>query len=290
MKTRLIRLIAILLTISYSALGQLSPMKSQYFVNSYQVNPSMAARDGRASLYSNVSSQWNSMPGSPQMLSISGSLPLTNRASAGLNIIGDKSGLLKRSQAMGSFAYRLPVGESKDIRLGVSLALTQDRLDNGTATPNGMNDPSLVNYNDTREENWDGNFGIAYTSGKLEAQFAYLNLNQKRSETFSTVDYSTFYSSVAYQFELDADFRVKPLIAYRGVNNYKNQWDAAIEWSLFSKGFNLYTMYHSNKSITGGFGFEYERKLLISGYFNSEPKQLTGLTGGIFDLVVGYKF
>lgn len=285
-----IRLTGILLSISFSCLGQLSPMKSQYFVNSYLVNPSMAARDGRVSLFSNVSRQWTSIPGSPQMLSISGSMPITDRASAGLNIIGDKSGLMKRSQGMGSFAYRLPVGKSQDIRLGLSLALTQDRLDNSMATPNGLKDPSLANYNDTREVNWDGNFGIAYTSGKLEAQFAYLNLNQKRSEKFSTVDYSTFYSSVAYQFEVDNDFRIKPLIAFRGVNNYKNQWDAAIEWGAFSKGFNFYTMYHSNKSFTGGFGFEYERKLIISGYYNSEPKQLSGFTGGIFDLVVGYKF
>jgi type IX secretion system PorP/SprF family membrane protein len=270
--------------------AQLSPMKSQYFANPYLVNPSMAARDGRMSLYSNVSSQLTLMPGSPQMLSVSGSLPLNNKASVGLNIIGDKSGLLKRNQVLGSFAYRIPVSENQDIRFGVSLAVTQDRLDNSTATSNGMNDPTLANYNDMREANWDGNFGVAYTSGKLEAQFSYLNLNQKRSERFSTVDYSTFYSSLAYQFDLDTDFRIKPLIAFRGVNNYRNQWDAAIEWGVFSKGFNLYTMYHSNKSFTGGFAFEHKSKLLISGYFNSEPKQLSGLTGGIFDLVLGYKF
>ena len=285
-----IRLIMLMISASCGAMAQLSPMKSQYFVNSYLVNPAMAARDGRATIFSNVSSQWTSMPGSPQMLSISGSIPLTDRASAGLNVIGDKSGLLKRSQAMGSFAYRLPVGENHDIRLGVSLAVTQDRLDNSTATPNGMNDPSLVNYNNTRHVNWDGNFGIAYTSGKLEAQFTYLNLNQKRSQTFSTIDYSTFYSSLAYQFDVDDDLRIKPLVAYRGVNNYKNQWDAAVEWSMFSKGFNLYTMYHSNNSFTGGFGFEYQRKLVVSGYYNSEPKKISGLTGGMFDLVIGYKF
>lgn len=285
-----IRLAGILIIISHSVLAQLSPMKSQYFANPYLVNPSMAARDGRANLFSNVSSQLTLMPGSPQILSISGSMPLSNKASAGFNVISDKSGLLKRTQALSSFAYRIPMGEKKDIRLGVSLAWTQDRLDNVSATSNGMNDPSLVNYNDTREVNWDGNFGIAYTSEDLEVQFTYLNLNQKRSERFSTVDYSTFYSSVAYQFELDTDFRIKPLIAYRGVNNYRNQWDVAIEWALFSPEFKLYTMYHNNKSFTGGFGIEHKRKLFLSGYFNTETKQLSGLTGGIFDMVVGYKF
>jgi type IX secretion system PorP/SprF family membrane protein len=274
----------------FSTVAQLTPMKSQYFQNQYLLNPSMAAKDSATRVYTNFSSQWTELTGAPVMMSLSASTPLNSKTALGFNLISDRAGLLKRTQAMGSFAYKLILDETKSIRFGVSLAWTQDRLDNSTATANGMNDPSLLRYNDLREDDWDGNFGISYITEKFEAQFSYLNLNQKRSKEFSTVDYSTFYSSLAYKFALKDGLTVKPLIAYRGVHNYKNQWDIAAEWGAFSPDFKLYSMYHSNNSVSGGFGYEYEKKLTLSAIYNSEPAAIRGITGGIFDIVLGYRF
>lgn len=262
----------------YGAMAQLSPMKSQYFQNQYLGNPAMAARDGSTSLYSSYSRQWDQIEGSPVMMSLSGSAPLSSKAALGFNLISDKAGLLKRTQGMGSFAYKIPLKEDRSLRFGFSIAWTLDKLDYSSATSNGLNDPSLMRYNDARASDWDGNVGIAYIGKKLEAQFSYLSLNQKRSQKFTTVDYSTFNSSVSYKFELTDDFRIKPMVAYRGVHNYKNQWDAAVEWGVFNPDFNLYTMYHSNKSISGGFGYVYENKLILSAIFTSEPGALRGFT------------
>jgi type IX secretion system PorP/SprF family membrane protein len=287
-KTSLL-IIAVISTV-YSAMAQLTPMKTQYFQNQYLTNPAMAAKDNQTSIFTNYSSQWGEIEGGPKMLSLSASTPLTDRAAVGVNIISDKAGLLKRTQTLSSFAYKLPLNDDHDIRVGISLSWTEDKIDNSTATSNGTGDPALMGYNNNRENHWDGNFGIAYVSEKFEAQFTYLNLNQKRSQVFSTVDYSTFYSALAYKFNLDNNFTIKPLIAYRGVNGYTNQWDIAAEWGAFSKDFNLYTMYHSNKSFSGGFGYEYDHKLIFSGFYSSEPSAIRGFTGGIFDVAIGYKF
>lgn len=272
-----------------TAMAQLSPMKSQFFQNPYLINPAMAAKDGGSSVFINYSTMWNEISGGPVMMGFSGSMPVTSKAAIGINHISDKAGLLKRTQSMGSFAYKLLFNE-QSIRFGVSLCWAQNKLDNSLATPNGSNDPALTNYNDMQKKQWDGNFGVAYIGKRLEAQFSYLNLNYKRSSTFSTVDYSTYYTSVAYKFNLDDQLTFKPLFAYRGVNGLANQWDVAAEWGAFSEDFNLYTMYHSNKSFSGGFGYAYDHVLNISAFYNSEPASVRGITGGIFDVVVGYKF
>ncbi|MEO5912421.1 MAG: type IX secretion system membrane protein PorP/SprF, partial [Pelobium sp.] len=164
-----------------------------------------------------------------------------------------------------------------------------DRLDQGEATQNGSVDPALYRYNEKRSY-LDGNFGVSYIGKKLEAQFSYLNLNHRRQKQLSTVDYSTFYSSVGYKFMLDESslMSVKPLFAYRGIKGYRDQWDLAAEWSLDQ--LKLYTMYHSNKSFSGGMGFLYQRKVLLSMMYSTEPKGLQGLTGGNFDLILGYQF
>jgi type IX secretion system PorP/SprF family membrane protein len=269
------------------AKAQLTPMKSQFFQNPYLVNPAMAGVTGKPLIFSNYSNQWNKIEGSPVMMSLSASSPVNNKASVGLNIINDKSGLISKTQAMGSFSYKIPFSEDQSLRFGVSLSWAQDRIDNGLASNTGALDPGLARYND-RDNYLDGNFGVAYIHNKFEAQFSYLNLNQKRTSQFSTVDYAVFYSAVSYHFLIDESFSVKPLLAFRGVKNFNNQYDIAAEFKADDLSF--YTMYHSNKSFTGGIGYDYKKQLNISALYNSEPNTVRGFTGGIFDLVVGYRF
>jgi type IX secretion system PorP/SprF family membrane protein len=288
MKRQIIIYIA-LLGISYNALGQISPMKSQYYINPYLANAAMAGYTGKTSVYANYSNQWNKIAGSPVMVSFSASTLITSKAAIGFNYISEKAGLIRKSQAMGSYAYKVELSEDRSVRFGVSLSWANNRLDQGDATTNGSIDPALGRFNN--QENYlDGNFGVAYVSNKFEAQFSYLNLNQNRGDQLSTVDYSTFYSALSYKIDLDESglFTVKPLLAYRGIKGFNNLIDVAAEWSMYD--LKLYTMYHSNKSFSGGVGFNYDKKFIISGMYSSEPSGLQGITGGKFDLTLGYKF
>ncbi len=269
------------------AQAQLTPLKGQYYQNPYQINPAMAGHSGQAEVFTNYSNQWNKLAGSPVMTALSASMPLKGNASLGINLHNDKAGLLLKTQVMGSFAYKVPFSDDHSIRFGVSLSWSQDRLDYAMASASGINDTELARYND-RENYLDGNLGVTYSFKKLEAQFSYLSLNERRYSQISTVDYSTFYSALSYAIKLDDMFSVKPLVAYRGVKNYDNQLDVAAEWRADMLRF--YTMYHSNRSFTGGLGYLHNKQLNVSVLYNSEPNTIRGFSGGIFDVVVGYRF
>jgi type IX secretion system PorP/SprF family membrane protein len=284
-----IALIIIIINFALTGRAQLTPLKSQYFKNPYLVNPAMAGKEEKARVYLNYSSQWNKIEGSPVLMSLSASTRVSEKAAIGVNIISDKAGLLQRTQAMGSFAYQVPLSDEQSLRFGVSLAWSREQLDMGIATNTGAADVALAKYNNEAKSNIDGNFGAAYINKAFEAQVSYLNLNQKRSKEFSTVDYSIFYSAVSYEFMRESSFTIKPLIAYRGVKGYKNQWDAAAEWN-YNKMVSVYTMYHSNQSFSAGAGYDYQNKLSLSVIYNSEPSQVRGFTGGIMDLMVGFNF
>ena len=271
---------------TFPSKGQLAPMKSQFFQNPYLVNPAMAGHENKTSIYANYSNQWNKIDGSPVLMSLSAATPLNNNASLGLNIINDRSGLLTKTQAMGSFSYRIPFSEDHNLRLGVSLTWAQDRIGLASASGSAAADPTVNNAN-RRKSYLDGNFGLTYQLSGLEAQFSYLNLNQSRFNEVSTVDYATFYSSLRYLIPMDG-WTVKPLFVLRGIKGYDNQWDAAAEWKVTELSF--YTMYHSNQSFTGGLGYDYKSSLFVSAYYNTEPANTRGFSGGIFDLVVGYRF
>jgi len=280
-------LIVLLTAIGSRSMAQLNPLKSQYFQNEYLVNPAMAGNHGKPEVFLNYSNQWNKIDGAPVLGSISASMPINDKASFGANVISDKSGLIRKTQAMGSFSYKVPFSEDHAVRFGVSLSWSQDRLDYGLASASGVNDTELARYND-RENYLDGNLGVTYQYKALEAQFSYLSLNEKRYSEISTVDYATFYSSLSYKVKFDESFGVKPMLAYRGVKNYDNQWDVAAEWNADMLRF--YTMYHSNKSFTGGMGYLDRSGLMVSALYNSEPNTVRGFSGGIFDVVIGYRF
>jgi type IX secretion system PorP/SprF family membrane protein len=223
------------------------------------------------------------------MMSLSASTILSEKTAVGLNVISDKAGLQQRMQVMGSFAYRLPIDDDHNVRFGMSLAWGRESLDLGLATKGSTADVALSNYNDSRRNVLDGNVGVAYQFMGIEAQFSYLNLNQKRARDLSTVDYSTFYTSLSYRYTNEETFSFKPLIAYRGIRGYKNQWDAGAQWE-FMDAVNAYTMFHSNQSFSLGGGYRYQDKLNFSVIYNTEPNQVRGFTGGIIDLALGYSF
>lgn len=285
--TKYILTFGLAVALSSQTKAQLNPMKSQYFQNPYLVNAAMAGYQNKAEVFLNYSNQWNKIDGAPVLLSFSAMQPVNDKAAVGLNVINDKSGLMRKTQVAGSFAYKVPFSAEHHIRFGVSLSWSQDRLDYAMATSSGVNDAQLAQFND-RENYLDGNFGVAYQLKHFEAQFSYLSLNQKRYGRIASVNYATFYSAVSYMIDFDQSFGVKPLFAYRGIKNYDNQWDMAAEWKADMLRF--YTMYHSNKSFTGGIGYLHQSNLNISLMYNSEPGDLRGFSGGIFDVVVGYKF
>ncbi len=272
-----------------SLIAQNAPLKSLYFQNPYLQNPAMAGNEGRSAIYCNYNNQWNRIEGSPQMMSVSVSFPLAERAAAGFNIITEKAGLLERTQTMGSYAYNVSISEKQSLRFGLSLSWTADHADDGNALPDENADPFIAVYNDNRHSYLDGNFGLAWKGEKMELQFSYLNLSHKRFKEYSTVDYATFYSSLSYLFTPDRNITVKPLLVYRGVKDYNNQFDFAAEWNL-KELLIVYSIFHSNKSFTGGLGYDYQHKLNISAWYNTGAPKIRSLTGGTIDLVMGFIF
>src|SRR5690606_5316208 len=142
--TKYILTFGLAVALSSQTKAQLNPMKSQYFQNPYLVNAAMAGYQNKAEVFLNYSNQWNKIDGAPVLLSYSAMQPVNDKAAVGLNVINDKSGLMRKTQVAGSFAYKVPFSAEHHIRFGVSLSWSQDRLDYAMATSSGVNDAQLA--------------------------------------------------------------------------------------------------------------------------------------------------
>lgn len=271
--------------------AQLHPLGGVYFQNRYLINPALAGVE--AGWFSNLGlrQQWSSMPGSPKTQSLSFEYGSGKKSGAGLNLYNDEAGLQKRTRVMGTYAYHLPIdNEGKSLNFGVSLGYSDDRIMQERISSNvNQSDGSLKSYQD-RETYFDGDFGAAYQSNKLNAEFAIPNLKSffgKDNKEGEVVDMSRFFSAVSYKFFLPNFLdgaNLEPKVCYRQIKNYKDMVDFGANLALAENKVNVMAMYHSSRSTTIGMGVKYQKYLVISGIFTSGTAQIRDYTNGNFEV------
>ena len=271
-------------------LGQINPLKSQYFVNSFLINPSQAGAGERGLVSAGVSSQWNRMPGSPEIKSLTIEAPIANRQGTGLTIMNDKAGLLARTVVMGSYSYKVPFSETGSVRFGLAAGYVGENLDLSDAvSPDASSDAALVNYNYERQNLFKAGFGATLTIQNVELQSSWFSINNKKDAQINAIDRPGVTSTLKYTFGDPSAASFSPLIGYRQIAGFSDYIDAGLNFS-YKSVLDLSVLYHTNKSITGGFSFDYKQAVRLSCFYNSETPQLRNLSGGTFEMSLGIPF
>lgn len=268
------------------AVAQLNPIGSMYFQNQYLGNPALAGSVG-LNLNLGYLKQWNNLPGSPEIQSLTADYALNDKVGLGLNIYNDKAGLFKRTRTVASYAYHLPLNEvDQKLSFGLSIGFMKERISNEDidGEPGDFN----VNNYTERETYIDGDFGIAFISNKLNVQASVPNMKSffKKDLITSPVDNSTFFSSISYKVKLSDGteaFELEPKICYRGMQGFDNILDAGANLSYAGSRVSVFGMYHSSESATFGLGLTYQ-SLGISGMYTTSTSALGGYTNGNFEI------
>jgi len=280
------------LLLAFAALGtssvkaQLNPLSAQYFTNQYLINPAFAGAGQGLKLNGAYRKLWSNVPGSPLTQNLTADYGF-NKVGLGLTVNNESAGLQRQTRVVGSYAYHLPLNDDgQQLHFGVSLGFMSQRLENADIYGN-PNDPTVGQYND-RKTYLDGDFGVAYTSGKLNVQAAIPNLKSVlKKDVIKLADVATFYTAASYKIDISEGAEgidLEPKVAYRGVKGFDNIWDAGAQMSIANQQVMLLGMYHSTKNATFGLGMDYKKKYLISGTYTTQTSALSSYTNGSFEL------
>lgn len=291
-------IVIILLSGNY-AYAQLTNIQSIYFQNQYLANPALAGMEHQLNLNMDYHQQWIGLPGSPTLTTFTADYNSGNKVGLGLNVYSDNAGLINRTRIMGTYAYHIPLNDKgAKLSLGLSIGFS-DAYINESNVVGDVGDLAVSQFN-SHGVYADGDIGIAYTSPKFNAQLALPNLKsvffQSQADAVD-VEASTFYAAMSYKIQLNyaanySIFNIEPKVAYRGVKGYSNVIDV---------GFNLYrttfednyqldmqAMYHSDNSLSWGFGIDYHTLGLLFTYtYNTGP--LSSYANNTFELGVSLK-
>ncbi|SMD07586.1 PorP/SprF family type IX secretion system membrane protein [Pedobacter nyackensis] len=279
-------LISAFVVMGTSAKAQLNPLSAQYYTNQYLINPAFAGAGEGIKLNGAYRKLWSNVPGSPLTQSLTADYGF-GKVGVGLTVNNESAGLQRQTRVVGSYAYHLQLNEGNQrLHFGVSLGFMNQRLENADIYGN-PNDPTVGQYND-RKTYLDGDFGVAYTSDKLNVQAAIPNLKSVlKKDVIKLADVATFYTAVSYKIGISEGMEgmdVEPKVAYRGVKGFDNIWDAGAQFSIANKQVLLLAMYHSTENATFGLGMDYKKKYLISGTYTTQTSALSSYTNGSFEL------
>ncbi len=275
-------------TISNTVSAQLAPLGAMYFQNQYLNNPAFAGKEEGLEAGLSYRQQWSSLPGSPKVQALTASYALTPKAGLGLNIYNDQAGLFQWMRVMGSYAYHLPINYSDHkLSLGVSFGFMNETVDYGRMDGD-IDDISVENFNQ-RKQYLDGDFGVAYTTGKFNLQAALPNLRNNlgfSNEGRQVVDEAKFYIAASYKLFLSqgSGIGLEPKVAFRSVRNFTNIMDFGGNFTFAENKIGLMMMYHTSESASFGFSTRLSQTFQLMGFYTTNTSALSGHANGSFEL------
>jgi len=185
------------------ARAQQVPMYSQYVMNGFLINPSIAGRDGYTTVNVTVREQWVGLGNSPATYAASFQTRLlknsyisrstsvrrkmirpTKGGNVGLGgyVFNDRNGIISRTGILGAYAYHIQLGQTGGLpnflSFGLAATLYQYAIDlNGNLLLHDVDEDFLNNY-DRVVLIPDFNFGTTYTSERYYVGFAMSSLSR----------------------------------------------------------------------------------------------------------------
>ena len=192
--------VLVLSFISGIGLAQQVPMYSQYIMNGFLMNPSIAGRDGYTTLNLTVREQWVGLQDAPSTYAasfqtrvlrnsfISKSTAVKkklikptkgSRVGLGGYLFSDYNGIMRRTGGQFVYAYHIPMGMThgvpNSLSFGLAFTAYQYAVNTEGAILHNPDDPLLNSY-DRSVFIPDFNFGVSYTTTNYYFGFSMTNL------------------------------------------------------------------------------------------------------------------
>ena len=200
---RIIIVIVVCGLIAGDVYAQQVPMYSQYIMNGFLINPSLAGRDGYTSVNVTARQQWVGLSGAPATYAASFQTRIlknsyitkstsvrkkivrpTKGGNVGLGgyIFSDRNGIMKRTGILAAYAYHIELGKSNGtpnfLSLGLAATVYQYAIDlGGNLLLHDVDDEFLNNY-DRVVYIPDFNFGASYATTKFFVGFAMSSISR----------------------------------------------------------------------------------------------------------------
>ncbi len=281
----------LLLLLNITAKAQLNLFGSSYFQNQYLNNASYAGLTNGLQVSGGLSNLWTIIPGSPKKQFFTANYGAANsRYGLGLILKNEKAGLIRKTNVEVSWSYHVPLGrEDEQLNFGMSLGIQDQRIDLSELDAD-QNDVQITRFND-EENQFDADFGISYTSNKLNLQASLPKLrslfNQSVDNGINKID---FLAALSYKLESRASsglfngMSAEPKLVLRSIRGHNDIIDAGAQIGFSGDILSFLYMYHSTKSNSFGFKMKYDERYQLLGIYSTNTSETKNYVNSNFEV------
>jgi type IX secretion system PorP/SprF family membrane protein len=316
---RNISAVTVLILFAATAGAQQVPMYSQYIMNGFLINPSLAGRDGYTTVNLTVREQWVGMKGAPSTYAASFQTSLlknsfisrkekvrkklfkpsrNGKVGLGGYLFNDNNGIMRRTGFQADYAYHIAMGKSKsgisdDLSFGLAVTAYQYSINEKSLQYSYNDDPYLNNY-DKSVFITDFNFGTSYTTSNYYVGFAMTNMLRgslvfANSSDNKTGELGNYFLTAGYNIPVDKDWTIKPSFFLKSSDMFKSMQVDLSTRVYFREDYWAGLSYRTKDAVIAMLGFRYQK--FYFGY--SVDIALTDIrqqTYGTHELTLAVKF
>jgi len=270
-----ILLIIIVLLTGITLVAQQAPISENYFMDKYSLAPSYAGSYNPKFLVIGYRSDWSGIDGGPKTFRISYSdlFPFMKNAGFGGKLIYDKAGIFNQLYILGSYSYNLKVSEEHHIMFGLSAGIYKNKLDllDFYNDPKYTIDPSLISQDINSKLKFMTDVSAVWTWQKIEAGIMLSNISfgdaSYKEVKLKYNPLSNYQVHAIYQYNINDDWQIIPLVLYRGGKYIKGQIEIASQF-VWQKKLSGSLVYRDPDIIGFGLGANIGKGLKIGYNFN----------------------
>jgi type IX secretion system PorP/SprF family membrane protein len=301
--------LVIILGCSGQLVAQQLPLYSQYVLNGFMVNPSMAGYDGYTSFNTTARQQWLGFYQAPRTYSASWQTRLLKRSYRVINrdvksrnrlkqstqgrvglgayLINDVNANVARTGASFSYAYHIFMN-NRQLSFGLAAKAFQYRINSGNLTFGEEGDPVLDGNFKTVAYSPDFDFGMFFQDPNYFVGVSISNLMQSAvriggNEIAGFQTYRHYWVMGGYRFNVSQNIDIEPATLLKTTENWNPQGDFTVKVyydELFWGGLS----YRTNQSVilllgvridNLYFGYSFDWAFSEIGHFNYGSHEIT---------------
>ncbi len=260
---------------------------SQYYQNRTMLNPSFTGMDGnKINIIQNRS--WIGFDGAPVLTVISGEMNFGKNSAGGLQILSDVSGVVYRTTGLLNYAYRIKLDQKSQLRLGIGLSVSSERLDSRMIDASTALDP-LIAANINQKAVYDGNLGIVYEANKLTLSASFFRISENLSKNqLGNADLILLKAGGYYHLNKEETDKVQfvPIVLFSVFKNEPLVMDFGSQF-VYNQLINTMLIYQTTGNIRAGAGLMIKNFGEANFYYNTNFAK-AGTNAQQFEIGLGF--
>ncbi len=276
--------------------AQQLPLYSQYYFNTFILNPSHTGIDAGTNLNLVARKQFSGLSNS--IGTYAASYQSRNKdkpAGFGLYFYNDNINLFKTNAISGSYAYHVKLDENRTMSFGLALSALDHRYNASNFYTVDENDPVIALLGNEGGITFDGNLGVNFDFGEFEIGIANLQVLQNQEVFSNTSNQKSLYTltnhwmlNAGYTININDELNLEPFLLYRKVKYVPGQADVSLFLNWMEKGY-IGVAYRDGMSFSSMFGARVSEGVTLGYAFDLTTHKLRTALGNTHEVMLKFE-